>query len=174
MPITNPTRDDDGVYESYPKASVYRTDDERVPHYNEPDSGVMFLPGEPVLKEMNGDQYVFLAQGPIKPGKTGMLVYRFVAEFPCDLSADVVEGTPIYWDKDEDDDAAPVGLAKLEGDVTNGYLLGTATYAYDGSVAPEVDGDGNVVCGDSNSTKIWVRSVEGPHPGLGDFEYTGS
>lgn len=177
MPITHLTRDDaTGLLPVYPIVSAYRTDDSRVPHYNPTDSGVDILPGEPILKLINGDQQVFIAQGPIKPGQTGYLVRRYTIEVPCDLSADVPEGTPIYWDKDIATDANPVGIASLAGDVTNGFQIGVATYPYDQSKVNDdnVDGDDLMICGDAESTHIWVMSVEGNTPGLGDYEFGAS
>lgn len=176
MPITHLTRDDaTGLIPVYPIASIYRTDDSRVPHYNPSDSGVDILPGEPILKLINGDQQVFIAQGPIKPGQTGYLVRRYTIQVACDLTADVPEGTPIYWDKDIATDANPVGIAALEGDVTNGFQIGVATYAYDPNITDaSVDGDDLVICGDADSTNIWVMSVEGNTPGLGTYEFGAS
>lgn len=127
MPITNP--DQASMFnDDYPIIGEYRSDDDRIPFYNPPTSGQMYLPGEPIQYEIGGVYYVYMVQGPIRPGKTGYLVRRFAADFPCDLSADVLEGTPIYWDS-SDTDASEAGSAKLAGDVTNGFRIGFASYA---------------------------------------------
>lgn len=160
MPITNVLRDVHGQFPETPIIGEYRTDNERTPIYNPPDSGIMYLAGEPILLTLAGLRFVYMIQGPIRPGETGYAIRNFSADFPCELSATVVEGTPIYWDIDEDGDGFPVGAAKLNGDVTNGYVIGYATHHYTKS-APALD-SGDVICGTTASTKIYITSVQDP------------
>lgn len=138
---------------SYPILGKYRTDDDRIPLYNPANSGVFYRPGEPVVLSLAGASYTYMCQGPIFPGKTGMVVRRFTGEFPCDLSSQVVFGDEIWWDTDGE-------VAKLKGDVANGFKLGFASYDYDGHKLPTVAG-GKVVCGTTASTRIRVVSLEG-------------
>lgn len=159
--------------EDYPNIGRLVSDDERIPYFNPADATLTILPGEPVLVEMGGDQYLYIAQGPIPPGKTGYLIRRWTMSFPCDLSADVPEGTEIYWDPAEDA-GSPVGTAMLEGDVTNGFRLGVATYVYDGHKNPTLDNDDKVICGTESSTRIVVLSLDGACPGKGTYEYSES
>ena len=172
MPLTVPSRAN-MFNASYYIIGEYKTDDDRRPYFVPEDATTMILPGEPVLIEEGGDQYLFMAQGPILPGKTGYLVRRFTASFPCDLSETVVEGTEIYWDP-ADTTGSTVGTAKIAGDVTNGFRLGVATYPYDGHTNPTLDGSDNVICGTTDSTRIYVRSLDGVCPGLGTYEYGAS
>jgi hypothetical protein len=170
MPIPNVSRDIHGMFPETPIIGEYRTDNERTPIFNPADSGVMYLAGEPILLTLAGKLYVYMMQGVVRPGETGYAIRKFSADFPCDLSAEVAEGDAIYWDVDEDGDGFPAGAAKLVGDVTNGFLLGYATHHYMKTPLPEVDGDDKVICGDENSTYIYVTSLPGPTVGLGTLE----
>lgn len=157
MPISNPT---DAVLfaANYPVISEYVTDDERIPYFNPANSGVMILPGEPIPLVRAGAQVVFLAQGPIRPGETGYLVRNFTADFPCILSGNVLEGTPIWWDTSVATVANPVGVAKLEADAVTGYPLGVASYVYFKKPLPALSGT-QVICGTTASTMIRIVSV---------------
>lgn len=169
MPITNPAQA--SMFNTdYDAVGAYRSDDDRIPYFNPSDSGVLVLPGEPMIIEMANAYYVYMAQGPIRPGKIGFLIRRFTADFPCDLSANVEAGTPIYWDP-SDTDASPVGSAKLAGDVTNGYRIGFASYALDNNV-PTLGSGGKVLCGTTASTMIRVVSLEGAALGKGTYTTT--
>jgi predicted RecA/RadA family phage recombinase len=166
MPIDNPQQatmfNDD-----YPIIGEYRTDDDRIPFYNAT-ADKLYLPGEPVLYMIGTAFYVYMVQGPIRPGKIGYIIRRFTADFPANLSATVKEGTPIYWDA-SDTTASPAGSAKLDGDVTNGFRIGFASYAYDPRykhTAPAVQ-NGKVVCGTTSSTQIRVVSLDGAAVGKG-------
>lgn len=173
MPVTNPTRDDNGHYaNSVTVVSTYKTDPSRYPHFNPSDSDEMILAGEPLLKRLNSNQRCCVAQGTIKPGKIGYLLYDYVIEINCLLSADVIEGTPIYLDKGVATDANPVGIAKIAGDVTNGFFIGVATWNYENIALPEVNGSNQVICGTTASTKIWVRSVDINSTGKGTYVYS--
>jgi hypothetical protein len=131
---------------------------------------VLILPGEPLVIEMANAYYVYMAQGPIRPGKIGFLIRRFTADFPCDLSATVEFGTPIYWDP-SDTDASAAGSAKLFGDVTNGFRIGVASYPLDNKT-PTIGAGGKVVCGTTASTLLRVVSVDGAALGKGTFSGT--
>lgn len=170
MPIDNPSQA--AMFNTdYDAVGAYRSDDDRIPYFNPSTSGKLILPGEPMIIEMANAYYVYMAQGPIRPGSTGFLIRRFTADFPCDLSANVEQGTPIYWDP-SDTDASPVGSAKLAGDVTNGFRIGTASYAYDGHTAPTVGPGGRVLCGGTASTMIRVVSLDGAALGKGTYTTT--
>jgi len=158
MSITNPSRDKHGQYPESPVIGEYRTDNERTPRFNPEASGVMFLAGEPILLTLAGARYAFMHQGTIRPGETGYALRKFSADFPCILSADVLEGTAIYWDIDAIAAGFPVGAAKLFGDLTNGYLLGYATHHYMKNPLPEISGD-KVICGTTASTTIYLTSI---------------
>ena len=170
MPITNPAQAQ-MFNDDYDIIGQYRTDDDVIPYYNPPDSGQLILPGEPMVIEQANAYYVYMAQGPIRPGQTGYLVRRFTADFPCDLSADVEAGTPIYWDP-SDTDASAVGSAKLFGDVTNGFRIGFASYAYNKNVAPSLGPNDRVICGGTASTMIRVVSLDGAALGKGTYSGT--
>lgn len=172
MPLTVPSRAN-MFNANYDVVGEYKTDDDRRPFFVAEDSTTMILPGEPVLIEEGGDQYLYMAQGPILPGKTGYLVKRFTASFPCDLSATVEEGTEIWWDP-ADDTGSAVGTAVLEGDATNAFRLGVATYAYDGHTNPTLGANDLPVCGTTDSTRIYVRSLDGVCLGIGTYEYAAS
>lgn len=172
MPVTNPAQAST-FNADYEIIGQYKTDDDRRPYFNPEDATTTVLPGEPMLIEEGGDQYLFMAQGPIRPGETGYLVRRFTADFPCDLSATVEEGTEIYWEP-SDDAGSSVGTAKLVGDVTDGFRLGVATYAYNGHTNPTLGSNDRPVCGTTDSTRIYVRSLDGVCPGIGDYEYGAS
>lgn len=169
MPITTPTSATK-FNDPRPIIGQYKTDDDRIPYFNPADSGVTVLPGEPLQIEQGEAYYVYMAQGPIEPGETGYLVKRFTADFPCSLSATVEEGTEIWWDKGVATDANPVGLAKLKGNVTNGFRLGVASYAYNGHTAPTIGAGARVVCGVVASTHIRVVSLDGEGKGKGTLE----
>lgn len=158
MPITETTRDKHGMYPESPVIGEYRTDNERKAFFNPEDSGEMFLAGEPILLTLAAARYAFMFQGQVRPGETGYLLRNFSADFPCILSANVLEGDAIYWDIDEDADGFPVGAAKIAGDVTNGFLLGYATHHYMKNPNPTLSG-GKVICGTTASTSIYLTSV---------------
>ena len=145
----------------YPIIGKYRTDDDRIPYFNPEDSGVSVLPGEPMLIEQGDKDDGPMAQGPIEPGQTGYLVRRFTGDFPCILSADVEQGTEIWWDTDVGSTDHPVGVARLKGDVTNGFMIGVASYAYDGHKNPTLGINDRVLCGGIGSTHIRVVSLDG-------------
>lgn len=170
MPIAN-TTEASMFNDDYDVIGEYRTDDDRIPYFNPSDSGVMILPGEPMVIEQANAYYVYMAQGVIRPGKTGYLVRRFTADFPCELSADVEAGTPIYWDP-SDTTASVAGGAKLFGDVTNGFRIGFASYAYNGHTDPTIGAGGKVVCGTTASTRIRVVSLDGAALGKGTYSGT--
>jgi len=173
MPITTPQLAQ-RFGADYPRVGQYVTDTERFPFYNPPDSGVMYLPGEPVSVERDGVLYSCVTQGRILPGETGYVVRRYTMDFPCNLSADVAEGTAIFWNPEDDNADNPAGRANLEADVTNGWLIGYATYAYSKTVVPELDGDDKVICGTEDSTIIRVTSFEGISRGVGTYEVEAS
>lgn len=173
MPISTPTLAT-RFGADYPKCGAYVTDTERFPFYNPPDSGVMYLPCEPISVVRDGVLYSCVTQGRILPGETGYVVRRYTVDLPCDLSADVAEGTAIFWEPSNTTADYPAGRAGLEADVTNGFLVGYATYAYSKTVAPTLDGDDKVICGDEDSTIIRVTSFEGISRGLGTFEVDAS
>lgn len=157
MPITNPAQRQ-MFNANYENLGHYLTDNERIPHLNPADSGELILPGEPILKQWgaSGHRYVFMAQGPIRPGEIGYLVRNFKAKFPADLSANVVQGAELYWDEDE-------SVVSLVGDVTNGYRIGYADYVLDPNLKNdglEVDGNGRVICGTDESTHVVVQSQD--------------
>lgn len=162
MPISDIPAQSSMFNEDYPVVGEYRTDDDRIPFYNPANSGVMYLPGEPIRYNVGGIFYIYMVQGPIRPGKIGFIVRRFTADFPCKLTANVKEGTPIYWNPAETD-ASPAGSAQLTGDVTNGFRIGFASYALDPRykhTAPPMDGQ-EVLCGTTASKLIRVVSLDG-------------
>lgn len=162
MPIPQPYKPE-MFAEKYPIVGMYDTDDSLIPFLNKADSGVMVLPGEPILLEINNTYQVVMAQGPISgtgnqpidAGQIGMGVKRFTADFQCDLSAPVEFGTPIWWNPS-------TMMAQLGGDVTDGFRIGFATFAH-----PRISGEiklgptGKVLCGDTNSKFIRVQSLDG-------------
>jgi len=170
MPISDIPAQSEMFNEDYDVVGEYRTDDDRIPFYNRPDSGVMYLPGEPIQYNVSGVYYVYMVQGPIRPGKTGYIVRRFTADFPCVLTANVKEGTPIFWNP-SNTTASPAGSAQLTGDVTNGFRIGFASYAYNGHTAPTLDGN-EVLCGTTASTMIRVVSLDGAAVGKGTLATT--
>ena len=170
MPITNPTQAQ-MFNDDYDVVGQYRTDDDRIPFYNPPDSGVMYLPGEPIIIEQASAYYVYMVQGPIRPGETGYVVRRFTADFPCALTADVEAGTPIYWDA-SDTAASDAGSAKLFGDVTNGFRIGFASHTYEKNKVPTLGPNDKVICGTSASTLIRVVSIDGAALGKGTLSGT--
>jgi len=170
MPITPPAQ---GAMfnEDYPIIGAYVTDDDRIPYFNPANSGVMVLPGEPLLIQRGGLNFVYMAQGPIRPGEVGYLVRRFTADFPCELSANVLQGTEIWWDP-SDTTASPAGGAKLTGNVTNGFRIGVASLAYDGHNPPATGAGGLPICGGTASTKIRVVSIDGVASVKGSYTTT--
>jgi hypothetical protein len=173
MPVADIPTQAEMFNEDYDIVGEYRTDDDRIPFHNPINSGVMYLPGEPIRYEVSGIFYIYMVQGPIRPGKTGYIVRRFTADFPCDLSATVVEGTPIYWNPSVTT-GSPAGTAQLNGDVTNGFRIGFASYAYDPKYkhTPPTLSGGKVVCGTTDSTKIRVVSLDGTALGKGTLATT--
>lgn len=170
MPITNPTQAQ-MFNDSYDVVGQYRTDDDRIPFYNPPDSGQMYLPGEPIIIEQASAYYVYMVQGPIRPGEVGFVVRRFTADFPCDLSASVGAGTPIYWDA-SDTTGSPAGTAKLFGDVTNGFRIGFASHTFEKHKVYSFGPNGKVLCGTTSSTTIRVVSLDGAALGKGTLSGT--
>jgi hypothetical protein len=112
-----------------------------------------------------------MAQGPIEPGKVGFLVRRFTADFPCDLSANVQQGTLIYWNP-SDDTASPAGTASLAGDVTNGFVIGTASFPIDAHKEVPLGIHGIPLCATTDSTTIRVVSLDGVATVKGTFTTT--
>jgi hypothetical protein len=159
MPVSSPAKAE-MFNEEYPIIGRYITDDDRIPYFNPADSGLTVLPGTPLLITRGGNSLVYMAQGPISPGETGFIVRRFTADFPCDLSADVEQGTEIFWDP-LDDTASPAGTAALEGDTAGGFRIGTASYAYDGHKTPTLGSNDLPLCGTTASTLIRVVSMDG-------------
>lgn len=165
MPISNP--DSAAMFnEDYDILAEYVQDDSRIPLYNPSDSGEMFQPGEPIPVRWGADEdpssatddlecRVYMAQGRIKPGEIGMLLKYFTGDFPCDFSANVVLGEEVYWDVDNN-------VVSLEGDVTNGFVLGDISYALQANVLPTVDANDRVICATSASTKCRVISRNAP------------
>jgi hypothetical protein len=173
MPISDIPSQSEMFNEEYPIVGEYRTDDDRIPFHNRANSGVMYLPGEPIQYNVGGVYYVYMVQGPIRPGKTGYIVRRFTADFPCVLSANVKEGTPIFWNP-SNTTASPAGSAQLTGDVTNGFRIGFASYAYDPKYkysSPTLNGH-EVLCGTTASTMIRVVSMDGASVGKGTLATT--
>ena len=143
-------------HDDYAGLGDYVTDDTLVPYYNPADSGVMIQQGEPVLVQYgpSGENRVFLAQKPIRPGQIGMLHKYFTVDLPCDFSANVVLGQEIVWDIDDKE-------VKLVGDVTNGFVVGDASYHMSAKPMPHtpaVDGNDRVICATDASTKVRVVS----------------
>ena len=168
MPVSDIPAQSEMFNDDYEVVGQYRTDDDRIPFHNRADSGVMYLPGEPIQYNVGGVYYVYMVQGPIRPGKTGYIVRRFTADFPCVLSATVKEGTNIYWNPAETGGSL-AGSAQLTGDVINGFRIGFASYAYDPKykhTPPTLSGH-EVVCGTTASTMIRVVSMDGASVGKG-------
>lgn len=152
MPITNPA--EAAIFNAdYDILAEYVQDDSRIPYYNPSDSGEMVQPGEPLLVKFgaSAEERVYMAQGPIRPGEIGMLLKYFTGDFPCDFSGNVILGDEVMWDVDN-------SVVSLAADVTNGYILGDASYAIQIGVTPTVDGNDRVVCADANSSKCRVIS----------------
>jgi len=157
MPIANPN-EVTTFSTDYDAIGEYVGDGELVPYFNPTAPDRLILPGEPFLRAFGpaSEEQVYLTQGPIRPGDIGFMFApgRWVADLPCDLSASVVDGQELYWDEDN-------SVCSLVGDVTNGYVVGYASWAIDPNVkntAPSVDAVNRVICGTTTSTNIRVRS----------------
>ena len=146
-----------GVNEAYEVLGEYVQDDSRVPYWNPSDSDSMIEPGEPLPITWGTGASVAMANAAIMPGDVGMLNRYFTGDFPADLSANVLVGAEIYWDVTNK-------KASLVGDVTNGFLLGHASWAIDPTIKNKVPPNtaGKVLAGTTASTKIRVIGLTGP------------
>ena len=157
MPIDNPTQVE--IFnDDYAQVGEFVGEGDLLPYYNPADSGNLIRPGEPILVAFGpaGEEQAFLSQGPIRPGDYGYLFRpgHWMADLPCTLTANVVFGQELFWDQTEDEVA-------LEGDVTNGFLVGYAGYAIDPNAkntAPSLDTVNRVICGGTASGNIRVIS----------------
>lgn len=136
--------------EAYEKVGHYVTDTEMIPYYNPADSGVDILPSEPLLLLLGSDERAVLSQGVIRPGELGMVLMKYTVDLPAVISADVTVGTPIYWD-------FATKKAKIGGDVTNGWIVGYATFPVNQAAdfAYPLDANDRVIAAASGST--WIR-----------------
>lgn len=132
--------------------SEMRSDGHTVPHFNS-SATLTISNGEPIPKTAGGSALVYLAQSFIPPGEWRSLVRHWDAEFPCDVSADVFDGDSVYWDVDTE-------KVSLVADVTNGFLLGWATYAVLPGQTPQAAEDGRVVVATATSTLIRVVATD--------------
>lgn len=107
--------------EPYEALSTLKSDGFSVPHLNASETLAIF-PGEPILKAQGDDPIVCLAQSLIRPGEWKSVLRYWNAIFPCNFSDTVEDGDDVFWDIDDE-------VCKLEGDVTNGFLLGAATFS---------------------------------------------
>jgi len=159
MPVNESTVEKAAIFnESYDRVSKYATDDMFAPYFNPADSGIVFLPGEPVLRQWgaSGEEEVQLVQDIIRPGQWGMLRRYWQADFDADFSANVIIGGEVMWDLDND-------VVSLAGDVTNGFIIGRATIALPSKSAIEragtVDGNDRLIVATDASTKVRVMSM---------------
>lgn len=139
---------------SYEALSTMKSDGFTVPHYNS-SATLAIYPGEPILKNQGVDPIVCLAQSLIRPGEWRSLVRHWNAIFPCDFSDDVKDGDAVWWDIDDEE-------CKLEGDVTNGFLLGNATWSAEPGQAITATTDDRPVVATSSSTHVQVVNMVTP------------
>jgi len=145
-----------GVNAPYEVLGEYVQDDSRIPYHNPADSDVMIEPGEPLAVTWGAGATAVMAQAAIFPGETGTLNRYFTGDFPCDVSANVLVGAEVYWDAD-------TKKVSLAADVTNGFLLGHASWAIDPVIrnqAPALSA-GKVIAATTASTKIRVIGLTG-------------
>ena len=132
----------------YEALSTMKSDGHTVPHLNS-SATLAIYPGEPILKNQGTEPIVCLAQSLIMPGEWKSVVRQWNAIFPCDFSADVKDGDAVYWDFDDE-------VCKLEGDVTNGFLLGNATWSCEPGQAITATADDRNVVATDESTHVQV------------------
>lgn len=128
--------------------SELKSDGFSVPHYNS-SATLSLYPGEPFPKTQGSGAFVALAQSLIRPGEWKSVLRFWNAVFPCNFSADVKDGDEVYWDQDNE-------VVSLGADVTNGFLLGYATYSADPGETVTAAADDRVVVATSASTKVQV------------------
>jgi hypothetical protein len=147
MPKLPPTRN--SIFNApYEALSAIKSDGFTLPHLNS-SATLAIYPGEPFLKAQGETAIVCLAQSMIEPGEWKSVLRFWNAIFPCDFSADVEDGDNVYWDIDDE-------VCKLEGDVDNGFLLGSATFSVEPGQRVIADADGRPVVATSTSTHVQV------------------
>lgn len=157
--ITNPAVPN-ALGGDYSKIGNYVSDDMWFPFHVPSDVATAFPPGAPILMKFGAanEEQVVMSKELIRPGDTKPVTRYFTADFPCNFSGNVILGDEVMWDVDND-------VLSLAADVTNGFVVGLASYAYSSGPAvleqPTVDGNDRVICATSTSTKVRVISLPG-------------
>ena len=144
--------------DDYSSLGEYVQDNTLIPYFNPSDSNVDLLPGEPCIVQWgpaNGER-VFLCNTICRPGQVTMLKKDFTADFPCNFSANIIHGAEVMWDIDNN-------VVSLAADVTNGFIIGNASFALDPTIknaTPAIDGNGRVVAATATSTVVRVVSQD--------------
>lgn len=139
---------------AYTALSTIKSDGFTLPHLNT-SATLALYPGEPFLKKQGAGAIVCLTQSLILPGEWKSVLRFWNAIFPCDFSADVKDGDAVYWD--------PVAeKASLVGDVTNGFLLGHATYSVEPGQKITAPAGDRLIVATVTSTHIQVVSPVTP------------
>jgi len=133
---------------AYSALSNIKSDGFSIPHYNSSPTLALY-PGEPFPKAQGAGAIVCLAQSLILPGEWKSVLRQWNAIFPCDFTANVKDGDLVYWN-------IATEKAELVGDVTNGFLLGHATWSCEPGQQITAADDDRPIVATSTSTHIQV------------------